>query len=488
MVVIDAAPGSLDPRFAISDYGVKISHLIFSSLVTVDNVRGEPEYDLAVAITNPSPTVYEVTLRRDAFFHDGHPVTAADVVYTFATLQEVGAPIGGSFEGISVQQVDDHTVRFLLPEPRAPFLVDLCLGIVPEHVLSPSGGTFGDLPLIGSGPFQWAGQQGEQEVVLQANPRYHGEAPYLTTVVFRLIRDTNTRLLAALGGTADLMQNAVPPLLLPVVQRVDDLVVTSGPSFKYTYLVFNLRHPILQDPRVRQAIAYAIDREEIIEQKFSGMARLATGLLAPDHWAYQPDVRRYPYDPELASRLLDQAGYPTPADGSPRFRLQFKVSSDKFRRSVATLIAHQLAQVGIAVEVQAYEWGTFFGDVRSGNFEMASLQWPSVIEPDLYRWIFHSSFIPSAENDARGANRGAYVNPEIDRLIERGRRTLERDERREIYGRIQQILAEELPYVSLWHEDNFTVTRRSVQGYQMTPNARFRYLTTTRCNQASGPR
>jgi peptide/nickel transport system substrate-binding protein len=156
------------------------------------------------------------------------------------------------------------------------------------------------------------------------------------------------------------------------------------------------------------------------------------------------------------------------------------VSADKFRRSIATLIAHQLGAIGIGVEVQSYEWGTFFFDVRSGNFEMATLQWVDTSEPDLYHYIFHSDSIPASEPPFSGGNRGGYSNPEVDALIETGRRTLDVEARSEIYRRIQRILAEEVPYVSLWHEDNFVITNRGVVGYEMTPNARFRYLTRTR--------
>jgi peptide/nickel transport system substrate-binding protein len=478
VVLIDAAPGSLDPRFAISDYGAKISRLIFSSLVTVDTPEGLPELDLATAVENPSPTVYEVTLRRDATFHDGHPLTADDVVYTFGQLDAVGSPYAGAFRDVAMEALDDYRVRFVLPEPRAPFLIDLCMGIVPAHLLRERG-TFGDRPLMGSGPFRFVGQRGEREIVVERNPDYYGGAPSLETISFRLVRDDNSRMLATLGGTAHLVQNAIPPLLLPVIERYSNLDLETAPSFKYTYIVFNLRHPILADRRVRQAICYAIDREAIIEQKFRGMARLATGLLAPNHWAYDGDVQTYPFDPERASALLDEAGYPTGAGGEPRFRLVFKVSSNKFRRSVAVLIAHQLSRVGIDVEVQSYEWGTFFGDVRSGNFEMATLQWPSVIEPNLYRHVFHSESIPTEANGGQGANRGAYVSPAMDRLIDAARRTVDVEERRRLYGEIQRLAAIDVPYASLWHEDNYVVMDRLVTGYRMVPNARFRYLTQT---------
>jgi peptide/nickel transport system substrate-binding protein len=477
VVLMDAAPGSLDPRFALSDYGAKLGNLIFSGLVTGDTADGLPELDLALAVENPSPLVYEVTLRRDAVFHDGHPLTARDVVFTYTTLDDVGSPLAAPFRQVAVTALDDYRVRFELTEPNVSFLLDLRLGILPAHVLasSPTGQFPPDGPIVGSGPFAFVGRRGEHEVVLRAHARYHGGRPALDVLAFRLVRDDNARLLATLAGSADLVQNAVAPLMLPVLDDYPQLEVESAPSFKITYIAFNMRHPILSDVRVRRALAMAIDREAIIAQKFRGLARLATGLLAPQHWAYDGDVPTWGYDPEAAAALLDEAGYPRGPGGRPRFRLVFKVSANKFRRSIAQLIAYQLGAIGVEVEVQAYEWGTFFGDVRSGNFELATLQWPSVADPEHFRYVFHSTSIPWA-NEGRGANRGGYASPELDALLDAAARELDPVARQRLYGDVQRLVAADLPYLFLWHEDNVLVTHRGLHGYRMTPNARFRYL------------
>ena len=476
VVLMDASPGNLDQRFGFSDYGVKISKLIFSGLVTTDTATGEAEFDLATAIRNPSDTVYEIDIRTDALFHDGEPLTVDDVIYTFTSLDEAESPRARTFSEVEVTALDEDTVRFELPEPRATFIHDIATGIVPEHVLRPQDHQWrDDQQLIGSGPYRFVGRRGEHEIVIERFDGYYGTPAELRSIVFRLVRDDNSRVLAMLSGSAHLTQNTIPPLLLPVVERYEHLTMERAPSFKITYIIFNMRHEILASREVRQALALAIDRREIIDQKFLGMAQPATGLLAPAHWAYEEDVPRYDYDLERAGALLDSAGYPAGPDGV-RFSLVFKVSSNKFRRSIALLIGNQLARVGIDVEVQAYEWGTFFYDVRNGNFELATLQWPNINDPDHYHYIFHSESIPTEENGGSGANRGRYQNAEMDRLIDRGRRTLGRDARRAIYSEIQQIAAEDVPYVNLWHEDNYVVRHREVSGYEMVPNARFTYL------------
>ncbi|MEM1349540.1 MAG: ABC transporter substrate-binding protein, partial [Myxococcota bacterium] len=315
--------------------------------------------------------------------------------------------------------------------------------------------------------------------ILGAFDQYLGGRPHIETLAFKVVKDDNTRLLALLGGSANLVQNAVAPLMLPVVQDQERLEVRTSESFKYTYLAFNLRKKALQDVRVRRAIAHGIDREAIVRHKFRGYATLSTGMLAPGHWAYHADVPTYGYDPELAMRLLDEAGYTDP-DGpegpKPRLTLELKVSSNKFRRALAMLMAHQLARVGIELRVRAYEWGTYFHDIKSGNFELTSLQWPSVLEPSLLRWAFHSENIPTPERRSAGANRGAYKNPELDELLDRGMSEADATKRRVVYAEVQRILARDLPYVSLWHEHNIAVLERGTSEYYTTPNARFESL------------
>ena len=483
VVLLDSAPKGLDPRFATSDSSAKIVGLLHAGLVSTDTDSGEPALELAESIEQVTPTHYRVTLRDDVTFHNGEPVTAADVEYTFMELgsELVNSPYAGMSRRITRFEIHDpRTFSLHLDAPHAPFMTDLAMGIVPESVC----GGHKECPgkPIGAGPFAFVEQDGSQKVVLTGYDGYFMGDPPIDRLVFRVVKDDNTRLLALLGNTAELVQNAVAPLMLPVVADDERLVVETSPSFKYTYIAFNLEHPILSDPKVRKALAHGIDRDAIIEYKFRGLARKSTGMLAPNHWAYNGDVATYDYDPEAAMRLLDEAGYPDP-DGpegpKPRFEVEFKVSANKFRRSMAELIAHQLDRIGVDVTVRAYEWGTFFSDIKSRNFAMTTLQWPSVLEPSLYRWIFHSENIPSPENRSAGANRGAYRNARIDELLEQGNLESDREKRRQIYAEVQAILAEELPYISLWHEDNIAILKRGVEGYWITPNARFEALRET---------
>ncbi|MGM0555358.1 MAG: ABC transporter substrate-binding protein [Myxococcota bacterium] len=487
-VLLDAAPKGLDPRFATSDASAKLVGIHHAGLVSVDTESGEPELELAESIERKSSTHYEIVLKKGLTFHDGEPLTAEDVEYTLMELDSdtVNSPYAGTTRRIKAfEVVDDRRIRIELEEPYAPFLSDLAIGIVPKHLCG--GEPQCPEQSVGAGPFKFARQEGDKLFVFEKFDDYVGGAPQLDRVIFKAVEDDNTRLLALLGNTAHLVQNAVQPLMLPVVEKADKLEMKSAPSFKYTYLGLNLEHEILDDVKVRRALAHGIDRDAIVEYKFQGYARLSSGMLAPNHWAYEPDVRRYDYDPERAKELLDEAGFPDPDGDGPqmRFELEFKVSASKFRKSVADLIAHQLARVGVGIKVRAYEWGTFFADIKSRNFAMTTLQWPSVLDPGLYRWIFHSENIPSAENRSAGANRGAYRNSRVDALLEKGQRESDPEARKAIYGEIQKILAKELPYISLWHEDNIAIMQQNVEGYYMTPNARFEGLKDTRLLEES---
>jgi len=205
----------------------------------------------------------------------------------------------------------------------------------------------------------------------------------------------------------------------------------------------------------------------------------ATGLLAPGHWAYEPDVDRWPYDPARARQLLDEAGVRDP-DGPgplPRLRLTYKTSSDQFRVALARVIAAQLGAIGIAVDVRAFEFATFFADVKKGSYQIATMQSSDIGEPDTHYTFFHSSRIPSKANPD-GGNRWRYVNPRIDQLTEAGRREIDPQKRLAIYSEVQKIIARDLPIVPLWHEDNIVVANRDVTGYRIAPNARLSGLIT----------
>jgi peptide/nickel transport system substrate-binding protein len=296
-----------------------------------------------------------------------------------------------------------------------------------------------------------------------------GGAPQIARLEVRTVRDETTRVLELLKGRADLAINAVSPQLLSTLQSSANVRVERVPGSGYAYLLFNLRDPALQDRRLRQAISCALTREEITRYKFEGTATPATGMLPRSHWAYSAGSV---CDDDLgnASRLLDALNLPDPGHGRPRLTLSYKSSTDRFRKSVAEVIAAQERRAGVELDLKTLEFGTFSRDVKEGNFQVATLKWSAVIEPDLLRWVYDSHFVPSAANEFEGLNREEYANPAFDELVERATTVLDLDARGALYRQAQSILAEDLPVVPLWHEDVVVVHSAALQGFRASPH------------------
>ena len=472
VVGLESNPVTLDPRLARDSYSTRLLPLLFHFLVQV-NQKAEIIPDLALSWEQPDPLTFVFHLRPGLRFSTGQEVLAQDVVYTLTSMAD--PELRSPHQGLParLQEIiapDAHTVRLKLKEPYAPLLTELVLGIVPEAEARRLGKEFSRRP-VGSGPYRLRSWEQGGEVALEPNPNFTGPAPRLKRLVFRVLPDDVTRIMALERGEIQLLLSATPPDDMPVVEKNPRLRIVSEPGINYTYLGFNLADPILRHREVREAIAHAIPREELISCLFHGQARPATGLLAPEHWAYEGNVETYDYNPARAKALLDQAGYPEPPGGGPRFHLLYKTSQNKLRRWMVEAIAYSLGEVGIEVEVRSLEFGTLFADIQAGNFQLYSLTWVGVTEPDIFYNAFNSKSLPPV-----GANRGRYQNPELDRLTEAGRSAFNPVERRALYSQVQKILAHDLPYVSLFYSTEDVVLDRSLQGFVLFPEGDYRSL------------
>ncbi|HEY5928090.1 MAG TPA: ABC transporter substrate-binding protein [Kofleriaceae bacterium] len=471
VLLIEAPMSTADPRYALTNYEAKLSRLVAPGLTTVDTQSGEPQLLLAAAVDRVDPKTIDITV-RDAKFSDGKPVRAEDVARTYQTVMD--DKCGSLFQKgflerfTKVEALDAKRVRFHLTSPLAMFMNDIEFGVVSFHDVPP--GTCRMQRVIGAGPYVLRTLT-VRTAVLDINPNYHGTKPKTPHVEIRVVRDASARILMLVGGSADLVQNAVRNDLIDDVTKRPRVRAATGASVLLTYMLVNNLDPVLKDQRVRQAIALALDRSAIINAKFSGRAVLSTGILPPTHWAYNPDVTKWQHDIARAQQLLDEAGL-KPNPRGIRLHLVYKTSADAFRVSIARVIAAQLRQVGIEVEVRSFEFGTFFSDVKKGNYQIATMQSPEITEPDFHFWFFHSSRWPTTK-DPDGSNRWRYKNPEVDRLVEAGRSELDPSKRKAIYADVQRIIADELPIIPLWHEDNVALANVDVQGYQIVPNARF---------------
>jgi peptide/nickel transport system substrate-binding protein len=466
-------PNNLDPRIGTDDTSQKLHDLMYDNLVSLDeHLRVVPR--LAERLEHPNPLTYIAVLRRGVRFHDGHELTADDVVYTYGFMLDpafVSAKKGGYWELASVKALDRYTVAFTLKVPFASFPINLnVLPIIPKG----AGPELRDHP-IGTGPYQFVRYDVDDKVELKAFPDYFLGRPKNAGIVFRIIPDDVMRGLELRKGTVDIALNDVAPDIVFQLEQNPRLQIVESPGVDYQYIGVNCRDPLLKNVLVRQALAYAIDRNAIVEYLRRGLADVSTGILPPLSWAYAPDSFVFQQDPAKARELLDQAGYRDPdGDGpAPRFTLTLKTTNTEFNRLQSALVQQNLRDIGVELDVRTYEFATLYDDVQAGNFQLYFLQWSggSLADPDILRRVFHSNQVPPA-----GFNRGHYSNPDVDRLLDEASQSADDGRRLVLFQQVQRIVARDLPYISLWYKTNFAVAQRTLTGVHVTPLADLDFL------------
>ena len=440
----------VDPRRAADAASARIGRLLYSRLVELDaDFRPRPA---AADWQRIDALHWRFTLRAPRpRFADGAPLAAADVAATYGAVLGAGAasPLRGELGSLAaVAAVDDGTVDFTLNAADPLFPARLTHGIVPARCASAAPAGERPCHYDGSGPFALESVAADRVVLKRRRDGLRVE--------FLLVPDPTTRVLKLLRGELDLLQNDLPPELVIYLARQPAVRVLRGPGTGYHYLGFNLADPLTGDVRLRRAVAHGIDRAALIRYLLGGAARPAGSVLPPGHYA-AAELPAYRHDPELARRLLAEAGLHTP-------RLTYKTSTDPLRVRIATAIQAQLAAVGIRLRVQSTEWGSFFDAVRGGRFQMYSLAWVGVTQPDVLRQLFHSASMPPA-----GANRGHFADPAVDALLDAAAGA-EPTRQTALYQAAQRRIHAELPYVPLWYEDNVAAVRAGVRGYALRPD------------------
>lgn len=470
---LTSGPNNLDPRIGTDDSSQKIHSLIFDNLVELDDhLRIVPK--LAEQLDHPDPLTYVAHLRRGVKFHDGRELTAKDVAYTYRFMLDpsfVSAKKGGYTELAAVETPDPYTVIFRLRAPFESFPINLhVLPIIPEG----SGADLRQHP-IGSGPYKFVRYDVDDKVELAAFDDYFEGRPKNDGLVLKIVPDEVMRGLEVRKGTIDLIINDVSPDIAFQLQNDPDLQMVEGPGVDYQYIGINHQDPLLSDLRVREALAYAIDRDAIIRYLRRGLAQPAPGMLPALSWAVAPDVHPWPFDPAKARAILDAAGYKDPDGDGPaaRFSLTLKVSNIEFNRLQASVVQQNLRDVGIDLDVRTYEFATLYADVLAGNFQLFFLQWTSgsLADPDILRRAFHTLQAPP-----NGFNRGRFSNAQVDDLLDRAAASVDPAQRLALFQDAQRVLAEQIPYISLWHKTNVVVARRSLSGVRVTPLADFLFL------------
>jgi peptide/nickel transport system substrate-binding protein len=448
-------PISMDPRFATDAASARVQDFVHCGLLKLDesfNVEG----DLAEKWDNPEPLLWRFYLRQGVKFSNGSQLTAADVVATIQAIlnPELVSPLKASFAAIeSIEAESDNVVVIRLSKPDASLLTRLNIGILPESVASAPHHA---RRTIGCGPYKL---QSWHENMLTL-VRVHTDQGGVSTIRFFGVKDPVTRVLKMTRGE---LQNDLPPHLLPYIKEQENLKIQTRPSTTFSYIGLNMQDGKLGDIRIRRALALALDRSKLKKALFADLPELAETVLTPSHWA-SSKLPPLPFDTAKAEKLLDEAGFPCGKDGI-RFTLNYRTSTDPTRLRLATAIAAMWDKIGIKVSIESLEWGGFYARIKRGDFQVFSLAWVGITDPDIYRWILHSSMWPP-----KGANRGRYANPQVDEWLDLAAAANGQDRRKELYARVEQQMQHDLVYLPLWYDPVIAVTGSRISGFVPKPD------------------
>jgi peptide/nickel transport system substrate-binding protein len=469
---------NLIPLLASDSTSHEISSMVFNGLVKYDknlNIVG----DLAESWElSKGGLVITFRLKKGVTWHDGRPFTAQDVLFTYQVTIDPKTPTAYSGDFLKVKKaevLDDFTFRVTYDKPFAPALMSWGSAILPKHLLAGKDITASPLARhpIGTGPYMFKEWVPGQKIVLISNPDYFEGRPYIDGNIMRIIPDTATMFLELRANGIDRM-NLTP--LQYTRQTENNLFRNSYNkyrylSFSYTYLGYNLVNPLFSDKRVRQAIAYGINKDEIIQGILLGLGKAATGPYKLGTWVYNPNVKTYSYDPRKARELLAEAGWKDTngdgileKDGQPFVFEIITNQGNDIRAKCAEIIQRHLAELGIKVKIRVLEWAAFVNDfINKRRFDATILGWTIPLDPDIYD-VWHSS-----KTGVQELNFISYKNEEVDTLIEKGRGTFDQQERKKYYDRIQEILAEEQPYTFLYVPDALPIVHARFHGIEPAP-------------------
>lgn len=469
---------TLVPIIASDTGSAGVCGMIFNGLV---------KYDKTVTIVGDLAESWDILdegltiifhLRKDVKWHDGAPFTARDVAFTYRKLIDpsVRTPYSSDFERVkSLETIDDYTVRVTYKEPFAPALMSWGMWMMPEHLLKDEDlnkTKFARNP-VGTGPYRFRSWRTGEKIELVSNHDYFEGRPYIDRYIFRVIPDAATIFLELEVLGVD-MTNLTP---LQFTRQTGNPFFKTHynkfryPSFSYTYIGYNLNDPKFSDLRVRQALNYAVNKEELVDTVLFGLARVTTGPFLIDSWAYNNEVRPAGFDPALARAILKEAGWSdadrdgwVEKDGRV-FEFTLLINQGNTERERAAVMVQQyLKDVGVRMKIRTLEWNALINEfINKRRFEAVLMGWFLSRDPDNYD-IWHSSKTREAEFNFAG-----YKNPEVDRLLEEGRRNFDQTKRAAAYKRMHKIIYDEQPYMFLYSSEILPIVNSRFRNVETSP-------------------
>jgi len=469
---------NLIPILATDSASHDIAGLVYSGLLKYDknlNLVGDLASSFSISKDNK---VITFKLKKGIKWQDGVPFTADDVIFTYNLIMDPKTPTAyrGDYELVDkIEKINDFEIKVYYKKPFAPALHSWTLSILPKHLLENKDITKSSLAKkpIGTGPFKFFKWEPGQFVELKANELFYEGRPYLDGYVYRIIPDLATMFLELKAGKIDEMG------LTPIQYKrqtetkffKENFKKFCYPVFSYTYLGFNLNFKFFKNKKIRQAINYAINKKEIVNGVLLGLGSVATGPYRPDMWYYNPNVKKYSYNPKLAKKMLAEEGWKdSNNDGildknGEKFSFTIITNQGNNNRiKTAQIIQRRLREVGIDVKIRVIEWASFINEfIDKKKFEAVILGWSTGIDPDQYD-IWHSS-----KTGPKELNFISYKNKKVDKLLEEGRLTFDKDKRKKIYFEFQKILAEDCPYVFLYVPYSLTILHKRFRNVKLAP-------------------
>lgn len=446
-VALAQMPLNLDPRYATDAASERINRLIYQPLVDFDvKANSTPKLATWVQVNDKE---YHFTLNQPCTrFHNQSALTADDVKATYDSILALkDSPLAAEYANIErIEVKNENVVIFHLKQADPHFASRLIIGILPKELVDKRH-DFSHHP-IGNGPLAFESWQNKLVLKRVRNAQL---------ISFTEVKDPTVRVLKLLRGETDLLQGELPPELVKYLQSKPEVSVKTTQGANFSYLGLNMQDPLLSRHKVRLAIAHAIDRPAIIGKIMVENTRIAGAILPPEHYTNDGiQLAPYEYNPELARQLLVEAGVKLP------LKLVYKTSTDAQRVRLATILQAQMAKAGIALEIRSLDWGTFFEEVKKGNFQLFGLTWVGIKTPEIYTKAFGSENFPP-----NGFNRGRYADTKLDQLLAA-----------EDWSAATTYIHEQLPYIPLWYEGQFAAFNKNITNYTPKPDGNWDDLAT----------
>jgi peptide/nickel transport system substrate-binding protein len=468
--IVGSPISSLNPLYATDANSQHVGELMHASLVLI-NRQLLPEPYLAESAQVINPLTLEFKLRSGCRFHSGRPVTVEDVERSLAYF--VDPKNGSSFAEtykrvVRFEKINELTFRLHTEIPAPSLLSDLEI----MKILDLEGVKPGERPnhIPGAGPYKLSSFS-SSEIDLERVPASCLPLPPSPKIVVKTVRDDLSRYLKLKAGEIDVVSNELNFRKIEALKKDPSIGLRTSESsgIGYSYLGLNFRSAVLQDARVRRALALSFDIPALIRYKSRGMAEVGRNVLADQNYFADLTVPKIERNLVEARRLLDEAGFSNGGNGKPPLRLKLLTTTASFNIENAQVLVAQAREAGIILDHHALEWGVFYSDVKAGNTELYMLRWLGVVDPRIYFEAFNSKEIGRT-------NRTSYKNPEMDALTDLGERTMDREERRKIYWKVQKLVARDLPYIGLWYGTNITTFRQNIHGLESHPSGSWKPL------------